>query len=502
MQKPLDTRLNANLPEDWELNDVITHDGISGNRGEQRYGYNYQSKQVNEAHKAINAINDAFEGAQENLEKIATDTTIADGDTVPVVKTDNTKRRLSFTALINAIKTKFNLVYAALSHSHGNISNEGNLGTTANQAAYTTTGGKLTAGTLPVAAGGTGKSTLTAGQVLVGNGAGAVAQKTIDTTQGGTANSDSLITSGAVRAALNAGDVASAPKLATPRKIALTGAVTSTATNFDGSADINIPTTSVDATKLTGQAPVANGGTGVPDLNVGKLRRGTTSDSIWQIYLSPSGNDNNAGLTAEQPMKSIRAAVGRYGGLNRLQLNLAAGTYTDSAEVVISGNMYTAIVGIPTTPGSVVITHPIIFQSSDAKFHRIAFDLSTSTTTYPAITLRQSKYDIQECVFKGKADVHAGINVSLGSSGYIASCAFQSGIRGVEIGSGASMTALTCTIANTFEIGFNVNGGTLISGGNTNSARTQFTMYNSAVIFNDGILLNQASNVVATAELV
>lgn len=46
------------------------------------------------------------------------------------------------------------------SHTHGNITNDGKIGTAANQAAYTTTNGVVTAGTLPAAAGGTGKTTL------------------------------------------------------------------------------------------------------------------------------------------------------------------------------------------------------------------------------------------------------------------------------------------------------------------------------------------------------
>lgn len=53
-------------------------------------------------------------------------------------------------------------------------------------------------GTLGVAHGGTGQTSLTAGSVLVGNGTSAVNLKAIDTTAGGTQNSTDLITSGAV----------------------------------------------------------------------------------------------------------------------------------------------------------------------------------------------------------------------------------------------------------------------------------------------------------------
>jgi len=51
-------------------------------------------------------------------------------------------------------------------------------------------------GTLPVAKGGTGQTTLTAGQVLIGEGTEGVSTRAIDTTV--TANSTNLVTSGAV----------------------------------------------------------------------------------------------------------------------------------------------------------------------------------------------------------------------------------------------------------------------------------------------------------------
>lgn len=55
---------------------------------------------------------------------------------------------------------------------------------------------------VPVSKGGTGLSTITSGQVLVGNGTGNVTTRAIDTTNGGTSGSTSLITSGAVYAGL------------------------------------------------------------------------------------------------------------------------------------------------------------------------------------------------------------------------------------------------------------------------------------------------------------
>lgn len=61
----------------------------------------------------------------------------------------------------------------------------------------------ITSGTLGVARGGTGASTFASGQALIGAGTGAITTKAIDTTSGGTNNSNSLITSGAVYSGLS-----------------------------------------------------------------------------------------------------------------------------------------------------------------------------------------------------------------------------------------------------------------------------------------------------------
>ena len=57
--------------------------------------------------------------------------------------------------------------------------------------------------TIPVSKGGTGLTSLTSGQALIGNGTGSITTRVIDTTSGGTSGSTSLITSGAVYAGLN-----------------------------------------------------------------------------------------------------------------------------------------------------------------------------------------------------------------------------------------------------------------------------------------------------------
>lgn len=138
---------------------------------------------------------------------------------------------------------------------------------------------------VPVSKGGTGKASITAGTVLVGNGTNTPTERSIDNTTGGTANSTNLITSGAVNAAIanlkNSGVTAdSANKLSTARTIGLSGATTGTATSFDGTANITIPVTDVDATKLKNAVPVANGGTGATTAAAARTNLGITAANI------------------------------------------------------------------------------------------------------------------------------------------------------------------------------------------------------------------------------
>lgn len=65
---------------------------------------------------------------------------------------------------------------AADKHTHGNITNDGKIGTLANKAVYTGAGGALQAGTLPVAAGGTGGTTAAAARAGIGAAAASKAK--------------------------------------------------------------------------------------------------------------------------------------------------------------------------------------------------------------------------------------------------------------------------------------------------------------------------------------
>lgn len=59
--KPLPNPLPADLPENWQINQIVAPTGAEVGLAEQ-YGYNYLMAQLNAAQQTINNINEAFSG--------------------------------------------------------------------------------------------------------------------------------------------------------------------------------------------------------------------------------------------------------------------------------------------------------------------------------------------------------------------------------------------------------------------------------------------------------
>ena len=58
--RPLSAPLPADLPENWEDNQIVAPSGASVGLSEQ-HGYNYLMEMVNRAHEAVNTINESFD---------------------------------------------------------------------------------------------------------------------------------------------------------------------------------------------------------------------------------------------------------------------------------------------------------------------------------------------------------------------------------------------------------------------------------------------------------
>lgn len=148
------------------------------------------------------------------------------------------------------------------------------------------------------------------------------------------------------------GNAGTATRLQTARTIALSGAVTGTATSFDGSANITIPTTAVDGTKVSvfGAASADTAGTigAVPAPAAGYQSRFLRGDGTWQtptdnkMQQSASTADGNYPLLA----KSTTATADINGQAifdADTTINPSTGTITAKTfEGALSGNATTA----------------------------------------------------------------------------------------------------------------------------------------------------------------
>lgn len=148
------------------------------------------------------------------------------------------------------------------------------------------------------------------------------------------------------------GNAASASKLATARTIALAGAATGTATAFDGSANISISVTGLDATKMSGVLPDANLSGTYTGVNI--TGNAATASTLQTARAINGVSFNGAGNITVEPYVELDTTTNasRYltfvdssaGGYSRLNLDTAL-SYNPSTKMLgasVTGNAATA----------------------------------------------------------------------------------------------------------------------------------------------------------------
>lgn len=152
-----------------------------------------------------------------------------------------------------------------------------------------------------------------------------------------------------------AGNAATATKLVTARTIALNGGATGTATAFDGSANISISVTGLDATKMTGTLPDAclngtytginitgNAGTAsaAVKLQTARTINGVSFDGSANIMAEPYV-EQDLSTAAIRYLTFVDSSTAGYQRLN-LDTNLSYNPSTNTLSTSITGNAGTA----------------------------------------------------------------------------------------------------------------------------------------------------------------
>ena len=178
-------------------------------------------------------------------------------------------------------------------------------------------------GLLPVANGGTGQSSYTNGQLLIGNTTGNTLTKTTLT-----AGTNVSITNGSGAITINAtdafvGTVTSVGGTGTVNGITLTGTVTTSGSLTLGGTLSGVSLTS----QVTGTLPVANGGTGATTLTSGYLLKGNGTSAVSASVVYDTGTNVGIGTSAPGTKLDVAGTItsrgdGTEGG--QITLNNAA----------------------------------------------------------------------------------------------------------------------------------------------------------------------------------
>ena len=162
-----------------------------------------------------------------------------------------------------------------------------------------------------------------------------------------------------------------ATRLATARTIAMNGAVTATATSFDGSENITIPATSVDGTKVTGEVANASSADSAVKLTTARTIGGVPFDGSANIDLpgvNVAGNlVGNADSSTTTVITPITTAV------NFNSFNAASGFYS-----------LNALSGMVSAPVSGVLTGllQVYYFSDSSNVLQIFTSMGTTNTIY------------------------------------------------------------------------------------------------------------------------
>lgn len=164
-----------------------------------------------------------------------------------------------------------------MSHSHGNITSDGKVGTASNKALYTGTSGTVTSGTLPVAAGGTGATSFTANSLIMSGSTTTAALTTRaitnNTSNAATTTGTNIPTMSTIyygQVLVNGAGQTRATNIHVPTGNApganailyATGTASTSTVSYKATANGALYTTTTNGALTFGTLPIAQGGTG------------------------------------------------------------------------------------------------------------------------------------------------------------------------------------------------------------------------------------------------
>ena len=269
------------------------------------------------------------------------------------------------------------------------------------------------------------------------------------------------------------GNAGTATTLKTARTIALSGAVTGTATSFNGGANITIPTTAVDGTKVSvfdGATSSAAGTVGaVPAPAKGYQSRFLRGDGTWQVptnttysnfTAATSSAAGKAGLVPA-PAKGYQSRFLRgdatWATPSNNAVSQTASTANGNYPILLKASTSTSNATAGALFRTGVTVNPSTSTISATTFDgNLSGNATTATTLATARTFRTNLASTSTASFNGSGNVTPGVTGTLGTGnggtgrtdGKCVALASKRTIDGVSFDGSANITHYgTCSTA-------------------------------------------------------
>lgn len=182
------------------------------------------------------------------------------------------------------------------------------------------------------------------------------------------------------------------------------------------------------------------------------------------VYVDPAGDDLNTGASASTPMRTLQGVIAKYGGVQPVSVQFAAGSYAVGA-LNITGNY--ALYGVVGAQDTVVLNGRFVFSESSVAIGNLTMRYASPASSRGVVELHNSNATIQQCVVDAVDRMGIGIFPYSASSVSLYMTAIQNAGWAVRCGMGCTVGMASVRIENTNAGGLWCVGSVMLWGSDT-----------------------------------
>lgn len=190
----------------------------------------------------------------------------------------------------------------------------------------------------------------------------------------------------------------------------------------------------------------------------------TSASTARSVYLSPTGNDNNAG-TAASPMATIKGALRKFAKWHKaMDFYLADGTYTEDIGGINTDNCSLSIRSASEDRSKVIINMatPLEVLINQVRFYNLTINMTAANTRVLTVNAG-SLFCYNVVISMPSSSTATCVNINNGSTAFLAQCVINSGTAAAVYANHALLVrAYNCTSTRTVPLAFHAINASVI----------------------------------------